>query len=145
MAGYVQKELVIASETRYLAQIREAVAGIIQDSGFPSLEMHQIILAVDEAVANVMEHTAASNPERNHLTIRMTLNASAKVFEVVIQDSGPEFNPQEIEPPNIEEHVRAGRRKGLGLFLMRQIMDEVEYTFVQGFRNELRMVKYVQS
>jgi anti-sigma regulatory factor (Ser/Thr protein kinase) len=50
-----------------------------------------------------------------------------------------------VDTPDIAEHVAAGRRNGLGIFLMRQIMDEVKYTFVQGFRNELRMVKYVRD
>ena len=144
MPDRVQKELVIPNNTRYLATVREAVSDAVQESAFPDKDMHRIILAVDEAVANIMEHAYENREDEGELTIRMMVDADASKFEVVIHDSGREFDPSEIETPDITKHVAAGRRKGLGIFLMRQIMDEVKYTFVQGFRNELRMVKYVR-
>jgi serine/threonine-protein kinase RsbW len=61
---------------------------------------------------------------------------------VVIRDTGKYFDPKEAETPNIEEHIKNGKRHGLGIFLIRQIMDEVIYSYKQGIRNELRMVKY---
>jgi anti-sigma regulatory factor (Ser/Thr protein kinase) len=136
---------VIPNDTRFLAQVREAVSEVVQESAFPDKDMHRIILAVDEAVANIMEHAFESSDGESELAITMALNADANSFEVVIHDSGKEFDPAEVDTPDIAEHVAAGRRNGLGIFLMRQIMDEVKYTFVQGFRNELRMVKYVRD
>ena len=43
----------------------------------------------------------------------------------------------------MREHVKIGSKKGLGIFLMRQIMDEVRYQFKEGISNELLLVKYI--
>jgi anti-sigma regulatory factor (Ser/Thr protein kinase) len=145
MSERVQKELVIPNSTKYLATVREAVSEVVQDSAFPDKDMHRIVLAVDEAVANIMEHAFEAGDEESELTISLQLDADATKFEVVIIDSGKEFDPSEVDTPDMAEHVAAGKRNGLGIFLMRQIMDEVKYTFVSGFRNELRMVKYVRD
>ncbi len=142
MAESVHKELVAPSDTRHLVRIRE----IVRDVASHCLEtscVNRVILAVDEAVANVMEHAYEEEPEPGD--IRIALMADDNRFEIVITDTGREFNPQTIEVPDMAEHVKQGRRNGLGLFLMRQIMDEVSYTFVQGLRNELRMVKYARK
>jgi anti-sigma regulatory factor (Ser/Thr protein kinase) len=144
MAEQKHKELVIPNETKYLSAVRDAVSTVVQESDFPTDDMHRIILAVDEAVANIMEHAYEGRECESELTITMELCADASKFEVVIIDSGNEFDPADIKTPNMMEHVAAGRRNGLGIFLMRQIMDEVKYTFVSGTRNELRMIKYVR-
>ncbi len=145
MAKRVRKTLVIPNETRYLAAMREAVAQVVQSSDFPNEDMHRVVLAVDEAVANIMEHALAREEDSGELTIRMALDVNATQFQVTIQDSGKPFDPEEIEAPDIREQVAAGRRDGLGVFLIRQIMDEVRYSFVQGLRNELHMAKYVHA
>lgn len=145
MTDNVHRELLIPNSTRFLATVRQAVSDVVQESAFPDKDIHRIILAVDEAVANIMEHAYESVEGESELSINLMLDADATKFEVVIHDSGKEFDPSEVESPDMSEHVAAGRRNGLGIFLMRQIMDEVKYTFVQGFRNELRMVKYVRD
>lgn len=144
MPEKMHKELVIPNKTKYLATVREAVCEVVKESAFPDKDMHRIILAVDEAVANIMEHAYENHEPESELTINMALDADATKFEVIIRDSGKEFDPSDIETPNMEQHVAAGKRNGLGIFLMRQIMDEVKYTFVHGTKNELRMVKYVR-
>lgn len=139
------RDLVIPNSTQHLATVREAVREVVANSAFPSKDVNRIILAVDEAVANIMEHAYEEAREKDQLTIELKLDADSTRFEVVIIDSGREFDPSEIDVPDMDEHVSQGRKNGLGIFLMRQIMDEVQYTFVQGFRNELRMVKYVRE
>ena len=139
------KDLVIPNDTKYLATVRESVRDVVKNSAFPDKDINRIILAVDEAVANIMEHAYENARAGDKLSIELKLDADATRFEVVIIDSGREFDPSEIDVPNMDEHVAQGKKNGLGIFLMRQIMDEVQYTFVQGFRNELRMVKYVRE
>ena len=49
------------------------------------------------------------------------------------------------DEPDLEKYVRTGKKQGLGIYLMRRIMDEVRYEFIRGVRNELRMTKYVRK
>jgi anti-sigma regulatory factor (Ser/Thr protein kinase) len=144
MPDDLHRELTIPNETKYLATVRDTVHEVVNGSAFPANDINRIILAVDEAVANIMEHAYDSDAPESELTISLEINADSTRFEVVIYDSGKEFDPSDIDTPDMDKHVAAGRRNGLGIFLMRQIMDEVKYTFVQGYRNELRMVKYVR-
>ncbi len=144
MTGTSHKELIIPNLTKHLSSVRDAVTAVVQESEFPNTDMHRIILAVDEAVANIMEHAYENRDPESKLTINLMLDADSTKFEVRIQDSGKEFDPSDIQTPDIETHVAAGKRSGLGIFLMRQIMDEVKYTFVSGVKNELKMIKYVR-
>jgi anti-sigma regulatory factor (Ser/Thr protein kinase) len=139
----IHKELVAANDTRNLVKIREVVKDAATQAPFEEREIARIVLAVDEAISNIMEH-AYEEPGAEG-DIRIVIDVDAARFEVVIVDSGREFDPSMIDIPDITEHVKKGKKKGLGIFLMRQIMDEVKYTFVQGLRNELRMVKYVKK
>ena len=140
--GGVRHTLMVPNDTQHLAEVREAVQSVVSQSAFPARDARLIVLAVDEAVTNIMEH-AYEEKRTDQLDIEMVLAADATKFEVVIRDSGKHFNPDEIQGLDIEEHVREGRKNGLGIFLMRKIMDEVNYKFKQGVQNELRMVKYV--
>lgn len=136
----IQKELVAPSDTRHLAMIREAVSSTAALWFQEKTTVTRITLAVDEAVANVMEH-AYKGMEPGE--IRLLIDANDDRFAVTVMDHGREFNPDSIASPDMQEHVKLGKRSGLGVFLMRQIMDEVKYSFVENKRNELRMVKYV--
>jgi len=143
MGKIIHREIVIPNDTRYLAEVRRVVKEVVGESDFPAEEMNRITLAVDEAVTNIMEH-AYENDLEGELEIEMILEADNTRFEVVIRDSGKSFNPNDLDDPDLEEHVRAGRRRGLGIFLIRRIMDEVHYDYATGVRNELRMVKYAR-
>ena len=141
MGVSVHKELVASNNTSHLVSIRQIVAEAATESNFDESETNRIVLAVDEAVSNVIEH-AYEDCEGQSGDIQVTIDADDTKFEVIIADNGKQFDPGNIDEPDIVEHVKQGKKKGLGIFLMRQIMDEVKYTFVQGVRNELRLVKY---
>ncbi|MBN1257705.1 MAG: ATP-binding protein [Planctomycetes bacterium] len=145
IAHHAHKDIVIPNSTRHLVTVRQAVFDVIQESGFPEHEMLRIALAIDEALSNIMEHAFETENLKAELTINLSLDADEEKFEALILDSGKEFDPGEIESPDILTHVASGQKTGLGIFLMRQVMNEVKYTFVSGFRNELRMIKYAHD
>lgn len=139
----IHKTLVAPNDTRHLAEIRRVVDEVSAPFFPVKTERGKIVLAVDEAVSNVMEHAYAgcSTPG----DIEVDIQADDTRLQVIIRDSGKPFDPLSIRDPDLKEHIRQGKRNGLGLFLMRQIMDEVKYSFVEGRRNELRMVKYITA
>jgi serine/threonine-protein kinase RsbW len=138
----IHRELVVPNDTQYLVSVRKEVTKVVEQSAFSEKDRKLIIVAVDEAVTNIMEH-AYDNDLEGELDIELILEYDATRFEVVIRDSGKEFDPRSLEVPNVPEHVKQGSKHGLGIFLIRQIMDEINYNFVQGVRNELQMIKYV--
>jgi len=138
----VRRELVVPNDTQYLATVREEVTRVVEQSAFGLRERKLLILAVDEAVTNIMEH-AYDNDLEGELDVELILEADATRFEVIIRDSGKEFDPSTVEIPDIATHVGKGQKHGLGIFLIRQIMDEINYSYVHGEKNQLQMIKYV--
>lgn len=144
MSGASDRELIIPNDTKYLSVVRETISETIRASEFPHADISRIILAVDEAVANIMEHAYERDTEgRGEIELR--LHADRERFEVTVRDSGQAFNPDQVVAPDMDEHVRLGRKNGLGIFLMRKIMDQVNYRFEENGRNELRMIKFARS
>ena len=138
----VHRELVVPNDTQYLVTVREEVTKVVSQSAFSARDQKLLIVAVDEAITNIMEH-AYDNDLEGELDVELILEADATRFEVVIRDSGKEIDPTTVEIEDIREHVRKGNRHGLGIFLIRQIMDEVNYNYAHGLRNELQLIKYV--
>jgi anti-sigma regulatory factor (Ser/Thr protein kinase) len=138
----MKRRLVIPNDTKYLNTVRDFVVEVVANSAFPKVDMGRIVLAVDEAVTNIIEH-AYSNKREGEVDIQLELQANATKFEAFIHDSGIHFDPTDMPNPDIDSHVAEGKKKGLGIFLMRQIMDIVEYEFEEGVVNRLRLVKYV--
>jgi anti-sigma regulatory factor (Ser/Thr protein kinase) len=138
----LSRTLTIANETSQLQAVRAFVADAVTHSAIPRAYLNGIILAVDEAVTNIITHAYA---EGRHDTIEISLLVEPARFEVVIRDSGITFDPKTIAEPDLHTQITQARRHGLGIFLMRRVMDEVEYLFKEGVRNELRMVKYLNG
>ena len=114
---HVHKELVACSDTRNLVKIRDVVREAANQAPFGEREVSRIVLAVDEAVSNIMEHAYEESESQGD--VRIVIDVDSSRFEVIIVDSGREFDPGQIDVPDIAEHVRKGKKKGLGVFLMR--------------------------
>ena len=144
MTGQARREFKIPNETSHLATVREAVREVVAESSFPKGELNRLMLAVDESVTNIMEH-AYENDLEGEMFIGITLSATGSEFVARIRDWGSPFDPTQIPAPNLSEHVKNGRRHGLGIFLVRRIMDEVTYTSSPDGCNELRLAKRVRT
>ena len=141
MEESLKDRLVVANDTKHLTVVREFIARLIQQSALSKEDENKIILAVDEAVTNVIEHGYDS---QNEGSIEIDVVSTPTSFKITIRDTGKIFNPTSTPSLNVQDHVKMGRKKGLGIFLMRQIMDEVKYTFRDGVKNELTMVKFIK-
>ena len=123
-----------------LAEIRHLglwVADFAQRAQLPAPVRNAIDLALEECVTNVITH--ACNDGREHwVTIRF--KAAAEKVCVEVEDDGREFNPLTVPPVDITEPLETRAVGGLGVHMMRQLMDAVEYRRVQG-RNLLTLIK----
>ncbi len=61
-------------------------------------------------------------------------------FEIVISDKGKQFDASAIQTPDMKDYLEHYRRGGLGVYLMKRIMDKVEFNLLSD-RNVLRMTK----
>lgn len=128
----------VPSSTQNLAIIRDFVSRIASQAGLADADVASLELAVDEACANVIEH-AYGNDATKQVVVRALFDDDTLQIHVV--DSGLGFDPSGIKEEELRELVEKRRTGGLGLRLIRSLMDEVHYEIEPGVKNELRMVK----
>lgn len=139
---YFKKELVAKSTTENLAMIRDFVIEFAFDAGFDEKITKKIALAVDEAVTNIIKHAYKFSPDGNIKIIAEILDDKLKI---TIQDNGIHFNPELISKPDIQELLKRKQVGGLGMYIMRNLMDEVRYSNPNNNTNEVVLIKYLQS
>ena len=132
----------VPSTTKNLALIREFVTRIGSQAGLDDAEVAQLELAVDEACANVIEHAYGEDTTKQ-VTIRAIFDEESLRIHVI--DTGRGFIPADVQQQNVKELIAKGRTGGLGMRLIRTLMDEVHYDIEPGQKNELRMVKKLRK
>jgi serine/threonine-protein kinase RsbW len=143
MAGKAQKlTKTIESRTDNLLEVREFVLKAARQFGFEEEEASKIVLAVDEACTNVIKHAYQYAPDRK---IDIVIQPDKDRLQITVIDDGRAFNPSIAKLPDLKQHLSHYRRGGLGIYLMRTLMDKVEYKYAPGKRNEVRLTKYLSA
>jgi len=132
----------VPSSTENLALIREFVTRVGVQAGFSEEEVGQLELAVDEACTNVMEH-AYGNDTTQQVVIRAAFDGDAVSITVI--DTGRGFDPEDVKQKDVLQLAAERKTGGLGLRLMKSLVDEVRYEIEPGKKNELHMVKRLKK
>ncbi|MBI4579260.1 MAG: ATP-binding protein [Planctomycetes bacterium] len=136
------RTLHITSDTTHLATIRESVAGAAAWMGFVEPTVSQIVLAVDEAIANVIKHGYQGCPGQPiEVTVEPITRSGRRGLQVTVCDCGRQVAPDAIVGRCLED-VRPG---GLGTHIIRNVMDEVEYSHRRPRGMKLRMAKLIDT
>ena len=123
--------------TCQLKPMREAVFAAVQGQGADSVLADSIVLAVNEACMNIVQH-AAPGSAGTQIGLELLKHGATLIFHV-LDDAAP-IDVSKVEPRALDD-VRPG---GLGVHFMREIMDQVEFlTPPAGFGNFLRMKKTI--
>ncbi|MFQ6048063.1 MAG: ATP-binding protein [Phycisphaerae bacterium] len=136
-------ELSIPSSPKSLAIVRGAVERMARLEGFSESEVGGIVLAIDEALANVIKHAyrgACDRPIKIRLEAVTGCDGQAGL-QVTVRDFGLQVDPASIHGRDLHD-VRPG---GLGVHIIRTIMDETEYSCPIDGGMQLRMVKYLPA
>jgi serine/threonine-protein kinase RsbW len=124
----------------YLDEIRDFVGEIARKGGFGSKEVYNIQLATDEAASNIIEHAYEGV---NNGVLELSCGMQGSTIVIVLVDHGEPFDPSEIPMPDLKADLSERKIGGLGIFLMRKLMDEVRYDSQPGKNsNTLTMVKH---
>lgn len=119
----------------------ECVSKWAQEAGFDEGELYEIQLAVDEACANVVDH-AYEGVDPGEIEVSCCLED--RCLTIRVRDWGKGFELASVEEPDLEAPLEERSLGGLGLFLVRQMMDTVEFRSDPERGNELTMCKRLQ-
>lgn len=143
MAAIERKfKLQVPSSTENLALIREFVTSVGRQATLNEVDITNLELAVDEACANVIEH-AYGHDTTKAVSIRAIFDDEKLLISVI--DEGLGFDPSKVQQESVEQLVHERKSGGLGIRLIRTLMDEVSYDIVPGQKNELHMTKLIKK
>jgi serine/threonine-protein kinase RsbW len=124
-----------------LKGIRDFIRESLKGQGISDVVMGEIVLAIDEMCSNLMIHAHDCNPDHQlELNIKGPEEGSL-IFEIV--DEANIFDINQFHMPELGSLVHEKRKGGLGIRLVKSIMDSVEYTR-RGGKNVCRLTKKVQ-
>lgn len=133
-AGSDATSLDMKSDPRHLLALREYVETQCRRAGLPEEEAQQVVLALNEAAANIMEHAYEGQEDRD-IPVTTTAEPGRIVFQLT--HNGIPFSRELVPPPDFE----ANSEGGFGLYIIDQCMDEVRYESSQDGYHHLRLVK----
>ncbi len=108
-----------------LKGVRDFIRGSLKNHDIPDLQISEIVLALDEMCSNLMIHAHnCKNEDLFELVIHVDKD-SPLVFEII--DDGTVFDINEFSTPAIDNIIHEKRKGGLGIRLVKSIMDKVEY------------------
>ncbi|MDD4136321.1 MAG: ATP-binding protein [Methanoregula sp.] len=128
--------LTIQSDINEIPRVSSVLERMMRDHDFTEEDILDTQLAVEEAVTNIITH----GYEQAQGEIVVLCRAGPGIIEIQLEDRAVPFNPLSIPEPDLAGDIEERRIGGLGIFLVRQVMDEVEYRFEDG-KNILRLTK----
>ena len=139
-AGKPDISLEIVSNPIYLCAVREMINLSAKRLGFTDAQASQVALAVDEAIVNVMKHGYEKRTD-GRIWLRLTpqcecgADKPVSAIEIVIEDEAKQVEPEQIKGRDLED-IRPG---GLGVHIIREVMDEVRYEKRPGAVSGMRL------
>lgn len=113
-----------------LKLIREFVDSTLEELCVPESQINMMVLAIDEICANRIIH-ANKNNDQEHLEVKISDENGGILFE--IKDRGEAFNINDYAEPSMQQLIDEKRKGGIGLILVRRIMDKVEMKTENGY------------
>jgi serine/threonine-protein kinase RsbW len=135
---FVMHTRVFPANFESLATVREFVGTAAREMGMDDSEVYAVQLAVDEACSNIIEHAYGG---QNRGEIECTCEASDEALTVTLRDHGQPFDPAKVALPDLSLGLDERPVGGLGLLLMRHLMDEVHFEARGEAGNVLTMIK----
>ncbi len=112
----------IPSDTVRGQEVQERIIALMEQYQYSERDMFGARLALEEGIINAIKHGNRMDPDKN---VRILWGISSVKLQVVIQDEGSGFKPEDVPDPTADENLE--RPCGRGIMLMKAFMDVIEY------------------
>jgi sigma-B regulation protein RsbU (phosphoserine phosphatase) len=134
-------DLKIKNQLTELAVVEEKFEAFCQEFKIPDMARQQVSMVLDEILNNVVSY--AYRDENEHI-IDVEFVLSGPRLVITVRDDGVPFNPFALDPPNIAMTLDEREIGGLGIYMVRSVMDEYMYNRHIG-RNVVTLVKLIEK
>lgn len=124
-------EFILNNDLNEIQLLAEAIELFGEENRLPPKDIFQINLALDELLTNTISY--GYNDAKEHQILIKYNMEDAKVLVIEIRDDALPFDPLQKEDPDITQNIEERSIGGLGIFLVRQMMDEIEYRREDGY------------
>jgi serine/threonine-protein kinase RsbW len=131
------KDFSIKNNLAEIESLTESIVSYCKENGIDEAACYEVRLALEEAISNTIKYGYDDQQPR---TIYVRVEFENRELLLEIEDDANEFNPLEAPAPDLSLPVEQKPIGRLGIYLMRSIMDQVDYRRV-GTKNMLRMIK----
>ncbi len=128
--------LLVPNKSEYVSVVRLTASAIASRMGFDIEQIEDIKVAIAEACTNVIKHGVCDDNDDNY-TIDFKLDNEK--MTVVITDKGSGFSSDKMKDPDLA----CPKEGGLGIFIIKSLMDEVDIKSIMGEGTTIKMIKYL--
>jgi serine/threonine-protein kinase RsbW len=130
-------ELTIPSELNYEKIAMSSASSVAKQMGFSDERIEDVKTALSEACINAIEHGTKDKDAK--VMINFTLEEDR--LKIDVKDKGKGFDVDNVEQPQIEKKLQKQQKsRGWGLFLIKELVDDVEIENVPGAGNQVTMI-----
>ncbi len=123
-----------------LRDIRSFVKDILEKHGLSEIDSSTLVLAIDEVCANLIIHSHECNAKDSIEIVVKVESGSGIIFDII--DKAEIFDIDGYKEPKLEDIIKKQRKGGLGLILVKRIMDEIQIV-QESSKNICRMTKKI--
>jgi len=127
----------VAADVAQLAVIRAFVEQQARALGVDAFDIYDLILAVNEAATNIVVHGYRGRPG----LIEIELLQLGDAIEIRLRDQAPLFDPTRVPVPDLTQPLHKRPLGGMGVHVLRELMDAMHYRVTPEGGNELTLVK----
>ncbi len=131
----------VPNRTSSLEKVRGFIISMLGKTSFDERNRHLLVLAIDEAVTS---NILFSVETRRDGTTKVSVDIDDVRMKVVIEDTGIDPDSCDVTESMLTETLIKARKYEMGIFLIRQIVDEMSYAYKKGFENQLTLVKFLK-
>jgi serine/threonine-protein kinase RsbW len=135
----MQQRTAVPGDAAHLPQLTAFLQQFWSSAELPPAQALAFEIALEEVFMNVVMHGTTAGTQRR---VEVSLALTDEELTMTIEDDGPGFDPLSLPSPDVTASLAERSVGGLGVFLVRQMMDAVSYARVAG-RNRLRMTKHL--
>jgi serine/threonine-protein kinase RsbW len=136
----MEKSIILANDISEISRLYEFIEELGSDFSLSPDIVFNLNLVLEEAVVNIINY---AYPKEDHESIYLSAKMHEGSIVLVLTDTGKEFDPTAVPEADVTLSADDRQIGGLGIFLIRQIMNEVKYERIEG-KNVLTLEKRVK-
>ena len=124
------KELIVEAKRENLLEVQSFIDEQLEEVGCPMTTQIAIDVAVEELFVNIASY--AYEQGEGIAVVQVTVHEDPLSVEITFIDNGRQYDPLAKEDPDVTLSVRERKKGGLGIFMVKNTMDNVSYEYKEG-------------